>query len=78
MLCCIHIAMRVYLYVWIEVIYDVIRRGKGQGGPSIKAEPISAAGEGVAGIIDCVRLLYSGIIIIFILYVLAVLKHALG
>ena len=57
--------MRVYFFVWIELIYDVIRRGEGEGGAPIKAEPISAAGEGAEGIMDGVTLLYGDIIIIF-------------
>ena len=36
---------RIYLFVLIELIYDIIKRGEGEGIPPIKAEPISAAQE---------------------------------
>ena len=71
--------LRVYLFVWIGLIYDVIRRGKGERGLPIKAEPISAAGQGGGeGVIDGNKLLLVVLLLYFMIYVLAVLKHALG
>ena len=58
------------MFVWIELIYDVIRRGEGERGPPIKAEPISPAEEEGKALFGVIVSLYVGFIIVF--YVLCV------
>ena len=63
------------MFVLIELIYDIIKRGEGEGTPAIKAEPISAAGEGGEGIIYGIISMVV-LSLYFMFCVLAVLKHA--
>ena len=56
---------KIYLFVWLVLLYDIIEAGEGQETCSIKAESISARGERGEAIVGGVVLGYGGINIIF-------------